>query len=46
MHIVYNLINGLLGGKITLTSTPDSGTRICVILPLNAPVLEDEAVAA
>ncbi len=43
MHIVYNLVNGLLGGQITLTSTLGSGTRICVTLPRQAPVLEDEA---
>ena len=42
MHIVYNLINGVLGGKINLSSTPGVGTRIRVTLPLNAARLADE----
>lgn len=37
MHIVYNLVTGVLGGKISLHSTPGQGTSLIMILPLVAP---------
>jgi signal transduction histidine kinase len=37
MHIVYNLITDVLGGKVVLTSTVGVGTQITVTLPLRAP---------
>ncbi len=33
MHIVYNLVSGVLGGKIDIHSQPEHGTRIVVTLP-------------
>jgi len=37
MHIVYNLVTGLLGGSITLRSEPGAGTELTLILPRKAP---------
>ncbi len=37
MHIVYNLITDVLGGKVVLTSTVGVGTQLTVTLPLLAP---------
>lgn len=37
MHIVYNLATKILGGKITLHSRPNEGTRIHLLLPRQAP---------
>ncbi len=37
MHIVYNVITGLLGGSISLTSSPGHGVTIRVRLPVTAP---------
>ncbi|MBK6638663.1 MAG: PAS domain S-box protein [Rhodocyclaceae bacterium] len=37
MHIVYNVITGLLGGSIKLASTPGHGVTITVRLPIVAP---------
>jgi PAS domain S-box-containing protein len=38
MHIVYDLVTGILGGKISLDSTPGQGLTIQMILPMVAPV--------
>ncbi len=37
MHLVYNIITGLLGGTIGVESKPGVGTRVTLILPLIAP---------
>lgn len=37
LNIVYNLVTEVLGGKIELDSQPERGTRISLILPLEAP---------
>src|SRR5262249_1664173 len=37
LHIVYNLVTRQLGGKITLTSSPEGGTVFKITLPLEAP---------
>ncbi len=40
MHIVYNLVSGVLGGKIDIHSQPEHGTRIVVTLPRVAANLQ------
>jgi signal transduction histidine kinase len=35
MHIVYNLVTQMLGGKITCTSTRGEGTVFAIIIPIN-----------
>ncbi len=37
MHLVYNLVTAVLGGKIRLESMPDVGTEVHIVLPLKAP---------
>jgi PAS domain S-box-containing protein len=37
LHIVYNIVTNRLGGRISLDSTPDTGTRIRIVLPRVAP---------
>lgn len=37
LNIVYNLVTGLLGGSIQVTSEPDKGSCFTLTLPLNAP---------
>jgi len=37
LSIVYNLVTGVLGGRIELTSTPGQGTELRLLLPLVAP---------
>ncbi len=37
LYIVYNLVTQQLGGRITLLSTLEKGTTICMTLPLLAP---------
>jgi len=37
LHIVYNLVTGLLGGSISVQSTPGQGTVFEITLPLVAP---------
>jgi PAS domain S-box-containing protein len=45
MHIVYNLVNGVLGGKIGLTSKVGEGTQITLTLPLQAAENQNEAAS-
>ncbi|NPD08778.1 cellulose-binding protein [Vibrio ostreicida] len=37
LNIVYNIVTGLLGGDIRVTSTLNSGTCFTLIIPLKAP---------
>jgi signal transduction histidine kinase len=37
MNIVYNIVTVVLGGSIGIESTPQSGTRITIRMPLSAP---------
>ncbi|MBK7003387.1 MAG: hypothetical protein IPH35_26895 [Rhodoferax sp.] len=37
LHIVYNLVQELLGGNIQVDNTPDSGACFTLLLPLDAP---------
>lgn len=37
LHICFSLVNGLLGGRITATSSPEGGACFTLRLPLNAP---------
>ncbi|MEA1673953.1 sensor histidine kinase [Nitrospirillum sp. BR 11163] len=37
MHIVYNIVTGILGGAITVLSTPGEGTTVTLTVPLIAP---------
>lgn len=46
MHIVYNLVTDVLGGKIELESEPGKGTTISLLLPLIAPVKQTDRFAA
>ncbi|MBV7537761.1 HAMP domain-containing protein [Duganella sp. sic0402] len=38
MNIVYNIVTGILGGRITLDSAPGAGTAIRMLIPRVAPV--------
>ncbi len=37
MHIVYNIVNAALGGRISVTSAPGAGTSVRMLLPRSAP---------
>lgn len=46
MHLVYNLVTNLLGGKISIVSSVSSGTLVSILLPLRAPDNSPPAHAA
>nr|WP_315394837.1 ATP-binding protein [uncultured Duganella sp.] len=37
MHIVYNLVTAVLGGRISVSSAPGAGTAVRMLLPQSAP---------
>jgi signal transduction histidine kinase len=37
LHIVHNIVNDMLGGRIEVRSTPGEGTSFTLYLPLTAP---------
>ncbi|MFM2041713.1 MAG: hypothetical protein RLY86_289 [Pseudomonadota bacterium] len=37
LHIVYNLVTGMLGGRVQVESTVGCGTRFLVSIPMTAP---------
>ncbi|RFP10856.1 HAMP domain-containing protein [Duganella sp. BJB475] len=37
MNIVYNIVTGVLGGRITIDSAPNVGTAVRMLLPYSAP---------
>ncbi|MBT9491742.1 MAG: ATP-binding protein [Paucibacter sp.] len=37
LHIVYNLVTGLLGGQVKLSSELGRGTTLSLVLPRRAP---------
>ncbi|UTY56262.1 ATP-binding protein [Massilia sp. erpn] len=40
MNIVYNIVSGVLGGRIAIDSAPGAGTVIRISLPLSSPLYE------
>jgi len=40
LHVSYNIVSSLLGGRISVSSTPGEGTRFELLLPLKAPQAE------
>ena len=41
LHIVYNLVTGVLGGDIAVYSEPGRGARFVIAAPLVAPMSAD-----
>ena len=37
MNIVYNIVTGVMGGRIAIDSAPGSGTKIRMIIPVSSP---------
>ena len=37
LHIVHSMVTGLLGGKVTVSSSVEAGTEFLILLPLRAP---------
>ncbi|MDC8759840.1 ATP-binding protein [Janthinobacterium fluminis] len=40
MNIVYNIVTGVLGGRIHITTAPGQGTTIRIVMPSVAPLRE------
>jgi len=45
LHIVHNLVTGMLGGKILVESELNSGAQFIMKLPLNAPMTTPQEAA-
>jgi PAS domain S-box-containing protein len=43
LHIVHNIVTGMLGGQIELQRAPGSGAKFVVNIPVNAPLLAADA---
>jgi signal transduction histidine kinase len=43
LHIVHNLVTGIMGGKIIVESQLQKGTRFIMKLPVNAPQLNHQS---
>jgi signal transduction histidine kinase len=41
LNIVYNIVTGLLGGKITVESSPGKGAKFIIEIPMSAPETKD-----
>lgn len=37
LHIVYNIVSGVLGGDVHAESSPETGSRFIISIPLIAP---------
>ncbi|WP_426341556.1 ATP-binding protein [Pseudoduganella sp. S-14] len=37
MNIVYNIVTGVMGGRITIDSAPGKGTTVRIVIPSNSP---------
>jgi len=46
LHIVHNIVTGILGGQIELQPAPDSGACFVITIPQTAPLLPNSAQAS
>lgn len=44
LAIVYNIVTGLLGGKISVVTTPGLGSEFVIEMPLNSPQRTDKSL--
>jgi signal transduction histidine kinase len=46
LHICFNLVTGILGGKLSVTTQTGLGTTFTLVLPRLAPYPEDDSLSA